>query len=197
MRRTKEECLESLRKAKEILGETPSKGQYEELGLTPAHATILRKFDSWNAAKQEAGLDTLETGDRNDTSIKPKPDSLELDSDEEWEELTSQQRFYRKNKDRFRRNERQLIRKRKKWFQEYKRKYCSCERCEEEHPASLDFHYTEEKQWNISVMVHRGHSVENIKEEMEKCVVLCANCHRKEHFEPPKSADGKDVEDTP
>lgn len=184
MRRTKEECVESLREAKEILGETPSKGQYEELGLTPAHATILRKFDSWNVAKQEAGLDTLEKGDRNDTSIKPKPDNLELESDKVWEELSSQQRCYRRNKNKWKDEKKKRRKSIKIWFYNYKKKCCSCERCGEEHPAALDFHHMEDKEWNISAMVHRGYSIENIKEEIEKCEVLCANCHRKEHFEP-------------
>lgn len=39
---TKAECLEALQRAAERLEESPTKAQYEELGLTPASATIIR-----------------------------------------------------------------------------------------------------------------------------------------------------------
>ncbi|ELY90615.1 hypothetical protein C483_11161 [Natrialba hulunbeirensis JCM 10989] len=39
---TEDECIEALREAAERLGESPTKAQYEELGLTPASATIIR-----------------------------------------------------------------------------------------------------------------------------------------------------------
>jgi hypothetical protein len=181
---TEEECIESLREAEEILGETPSGTQYKKLSLVPSHSTMMRKFGSWNEAKKKAGLDTLGKGDRNDTDIEPKPDDLELDSDEQWEELSPHQRCYRRNRDK-RKNEKKERKKRIKiWFYNYKKKHCSCEKCGEEHPATLDFHHIEDKEWNISAMVRGGYSKEKIKKEMEKCEVLCVNCHRKEHFEP-------------
>jgi len=36
------ECLETLREAADRLGESPTKAEYEDLGLTPASATIIR-----------------------------------------------------------------------------------------------------------------------------------------------------------
>ncbi len=39
---TEDECLEALLEAADRLGESPTKAQYEELGLTPASATIIR-----------------------------------------------------------------------------------------------------------------------------------------------------------
>lgn len=38
---------------------------------------------------------------------------------------------------------------------------------------------------NVSKMVTYGFSLEEIEEEVKKCDVLCANCHRKEHYDPP------------
>jgi hypothetical protein len=32
-------------------------------------------------------------------------------------------------------------------------------------------------------MVRLGLSVARIKEEIEKCTILCANCHRIEHYD--------------
>jgi hypothetical protein len=31
-------------------------------------------------------------------------------------------------------------------------------------------------------MVTSNYSKERIKKEIDKCIVLCANCHRKEHY---------------
>ncbi len=74
----------------------------------------------------------------------------------------------------------------KKWSQEYKSNL-KCINCGESHPASIDFHHkTGEKEHSISKLVAEGYSVERIKKELDKCIVLCANCHRKEHFKNNK-----------
>lgn len=50
------------------------------------------------------------------------------------------------------------------------------------HPAALDFHHEnpDEKDFNIG---KNGHTVswEKLKKELNKCILLCANCHREEH----------------
>lgn len=60
-----------------------------------------------------------------------------------------------------------------------------CESCGESHIACLDFHHLnpEEKDMNVSRAVADGWGLERIKKEIEKCKVLCANCHRKLHYE--------------
>ena len=59
----------------------------------------------------------------------------------------------------------------------------SCERCGFDHPAALDFHHDdpEKKTLAVSRMVCDGWSEARILQEIEKCSVLCANCHRIEH----------------
>lgn len=69
------------------------------------------------------------------------------------------------------------------WFEELKRSK-RCTLCPEHDPACLDFHHRSEtaKLKEVSVMVCRGYSRNKILEEIEKCEVLCANCHRKIHL---------------
>lgn len=74
--------------------------------------------------------------------------------------------------------------KTKKWLIEY-RKTLSCARCKEDHPACLSFHHTDPKtkKYTVADMPNRGCSVALIKKEIEKCLVLCHNCHAKLHYE--------------
>jgi transcription elongation factor Elf1 len=72
----------------------------------------------------------------------------------------------------------------KKWFNDYKRTL-KCALCGENHPATLDFHHKNRKtkEFGINARVHSGYSLEVIKKELKKCEVLCANCHRKLHYQ--------------
>jgi hypothetical protein len=74
-----------------------------------------------------------------------------------------------------------------KWFFDYK-KNLKCEMCGENHPATIDFHHKngEEKDNGVSYFVYNGYSVKRVIEEIEKCQILCANCHRKVHFKNNK-----------
>lgn len=56
-----------------------------------------------------------------------------------------------------------------------------CSRCGESHPDVLEFDHLnpKTKRVEISYMTHHAYSIESILEEIEKCVLLCANCHRK------------------
>lgn len=48
---SKDQCIKALQEAAERLGDSPTKAQYEELGLTPSASTILRLVGRWNQAK--------------------------------------------------------------------------------------------------------------------------------------------------
>lgn len=58
-----------------------------------------------------------------------------------------------------------------------------CARCGEKRFWVLDFHHinSNEKENDIATLVHNG-SIKKLKLELEKCTVLCANCHRDEHY---------------
>ena len=94
-----------------------------------------------------------------------------------------QKAHYQANKkDYFEKNKRREIANRA-WFKDYKSRL-SCSVCPEHHPACLDFHHIDpsKKKWAIAQMVHKI-SLKSLKDEIAKCVVLCANCHRKKHHE--------------
>jgi hypothetical protein len=68
------------------------------------------------------------------------------------------------------------------WLRDLKRGL-KCSRCGENHPATLQFHHRDPsvKEAEIGNMA-RQWSAERLLSEIEKCEVLCANCHAKEHF---------------
>ena len=74
------------------------------------------------------------------------------------------------------------------WFRGY-RGSLSCKECGENHPGCLDFHHRnpKEKDFEVSIAVSRGWSKKRILAEIEKCDVLCANCHRKYHWNQRRS----------
>ena len=58
----------------------------------------------------------------------------------------------------------------------------SCVGCGISDIACLDFHHIGDKTYEIADMVARGFSINSISKEMDKCVILCANCHRRLHY---------------
>lgn len=90
--------------------------------------------------------------------------------------------------------ERSLLRRARlrSWVNEQKRT-SGCTECGETDPRCLDCHHVDpaSKTRAIGEMVTHGHGQDSLREEMEKCVVLCANCHRMEHGEVPKNPDSE------
>jgi len=59
----------------------------------------------------------------------------------------------------------------------------SCLECGTNHPATLDFHHIDPEMKNEGVhQLVRSKSYRRALEEVEQCVVLCANCHRVYHY---------------
>jgi transcription elongation factor Elf1 len=98
--------------------------------------------------------------------------------------------YYNRNKE----SEKARITKRKKdisaWFQDFKSSL-KCTSCGEDHVACLDFHHEYDKEFDISAAVGTGLGIDTIKKEIEKCTVLCANCHRKHHYMQLKADKNK------
>jgi len=54
-----------------------------------------------------------------------------------------------------------------------------CIDCGEDDPIVLDCDHLRDKKYNISYMMKRGYCWESILQELEKCEIRCANCHRR------------------
>lgn len=48
--------------------------------------------------------------------------------------------------------------------------------------AAIDFHHVEDRSFRISATTFRG-MTKRVEEELKKCILLCANCHRESHHE--------------
>tara|TARA_Y100000310_G_C20682687_1_gene816936 strand:- start:2728 stop:3177 length:450 start_codon:yes stop_codon:yes gene_type:complete len=97
-------------------------------------------------------------------------------------EASRSYRFNNKNKV----NAKKRLQKKQKrdWLDQYKKSQ-SCKKCGENRWFCLDFHHMDsnEKEVGIADLVRSGYGFKRIKEEISKCIVLCANCHRHLHFD--------------
>lgn len=58
---------------------------------------------------------------------------------------------------------------------------CGYNKCE----AALDFHHVDPKMKTAEIKdLVKNCGFEKLKIELDKCILLCANCHREEHFTP-------------
>lgn len=77
-----------------------------------------------------------------------------------------------------------ILRKKRltKWIRQLKRKL-KCSKCRNSDCRVLDFHHVKgNKKFNISDLALMGLSKKRVLKEIKKCIVLCANCHRIEHY---------------
>lgn len=92
-------------------------------------------------------------------------------------------RLFIKDKEKVKIRNKRYIDKTSKWFSEYK-KTLSCEICGENREWVLDFHHKDpsNKDFAIGGVCNRGYSIERIKNEINKCMCVCSNCHRDIHY---------------
>lgn len=58
-----------------------------------------------------------------------------------------------------------------------------CQKCNENDPACLDFHHiNDDKEFAVAEALTGNINFKIIEKEIAKCIVLCANCHRKLHY---------------
>lgn len=147
------------------VGDSPTERQYREYSkdIDPSVSQLKDRLGSWNEAKEIAGIKKYDNNSREvDYSI------VDISSDDlDWEELSTRKK--------------RIIRRRE-WFKKYK-DYFSCSYCSEDRNPALQFHHEvpANKIDNISDMANRGYSKKAILQEMNKCEVICANCHAVKH----------------
>ena len=93
-----------------------------------------------------------------------------------------QQKYYQERKGLYAEQSRQSRQRKKEWYNNIMSDK-SCSRCGESDVACLDWHHTDptQKEAGVSWLL-ANRSRQSILEEMDKCIVLCANCHRKLHY---------------
>ena len=57
-----------------------------------------------------------------------------------------------------------------------------CQICGEQDPVVLEFHHRNREDKNFNIGNGHSWSLEMVLTEIEKCEVLCANCHRREEW---------------
>jgi NADPH-dependent glutamate synthase beta subunit-like oxidoreductase len=91
--------------------------------------------------------------------------------------------YYQKTKEETKkRSKKKRLRMREEWHAFKATLYCT--KCGFNHSAALDFHHIDPstKTGSVNALVSNGRYARAMK-ELEKCVVLCANCHRIHHHD--------------
>lgn len=90
---------------------------------------------------------------------------------------------YEEHKEKHKINTKLSKERKKEWYILYKESL-KCSKCSFNHPAIIDFHHIDpsKKDFGISSMFKKGKNENEIREEIEKCIPLCSNCHRIFHY---------------
>jgi len=64
-----------------------------------------------------------------------------------------------------------------------------CDNCKCDNFICLEFHHSDNKDYDISSLL-KG-SWKNVENELEKCILLCANCHAEIHFNGKNAKDDR------
>ncbi len=97
--------------------------------------------------------------------------------------IKTSREWYQQHKERVIKKTAESRQRKMVWFGEFKQTL-KCNTCGEAHIACLDFHHNDplQKEGNISYL-KRSYGKKRIMEEISKCTILCANCHRKHHWD--------------
>jgi len=92
-----------------------------------------------------------------------------------WDE-----QYYEENKSVYLSRNKERKKESKDYVDQYKEDK-GCALCPEKDPCCLDFHHRNPDEKRLPVSLLLGYSLAVVKSEIKKCVVVCANCHRKVH----------------
>jgi len=163
MRYTKQDCIESLQEADSKVSGTLSRNDYRSLDISPSYSVIKDRLGgSWNDAKRAAGLELFQR-----SGCRTSPPEYRDFTREEWENLSASARTREKRKSKL-----------GKIKVDKGCKHCGYDK----NPAALQFHHKDKSEKNIPSHGSMAQVKESqLDNEIEKCIVLCANCHMVEH----------------
>ena len=91
----------------------------------------------------------------------------------------SQRRWRKNNPEKIKEYEKRRHEKKRQYIDDYKLSR-GCSICGyNKYASALDFHHNGDKEFNIRDA--GSVSLKRLKEEIKKCIILCANCHRELH----------------
>lgn len=101
--------------------------------------------------------------------------------------IDSNSKWAKENKSKVRIYKQKYKNKQKKLARDYifsLKASAGCCICKNKNPYCLDFHHKnpENKKNTICNLVRHGYSFDIIKNEIEKCEIICSNCHRTQHY---------------
>ena len=98
--------------------------------------------------------------------------------------LETKKKWYAKNRAKHNEYHRKVRERNEKFIENYKLSN-GCKSCGyKEYTVALDLHHRNpaEKSFSLARGTNNLHSLETLQREINKCDVLCANCHRVHHF---------------
>lgn len=95
----------------------------------------------------------------------------------------SQAKHYAANRTYYQDRHREYRDRGRQWVDAYKAER-GCDVCGEKDPVVLDLHHVDPKTKRkaVAIGVLNSWSIDRLAEEAALCRVVCANCHRREHF---------------
>lgn|SRR5882724_6084317 len=64
---------------------------------------------------------------------------------------------------------------------------CGYNKCQ----AALEFHHLKPEEKDFAISRCKNNSFEKVKKELDKCILICSNCHKEEHWFQKDGADGE------
>lgn len=98
----------------------------------------------------------------------------------------TQHKWYKNNKDKIIIGRKKSVQRAKDFIQK-KLLISSCVDCGEQDWVVLEFDHLHDKRKSISKMMLEGFGVATIEEEIAKCDIVCANCHRRRTYQRENS----------
>lgn len=100
-----------------------------------------------------------------------------------------QKEWYKRNKEKHKATAAANRKRYKKDWLEFKAEQ-KCEHCGASHPAIIDFHHIDKTDMtHVYLLSGQGRYGAAKKEATEKCIPLCANCHRILHWNEDKGIE--------